>query len=140
MAINSSFTLSLGTGDGLTGNTSLIKQVTGLSYPTASSQSFSFPQLIGIDPPSAPAPTTRLAVPSGVSAVASTSGGSLTAATYFYVVTARNAVGETTGSTEVSAVITGTTGSVALSWTAVAGATSYRIYRGTSASGENAYF
>jgi hypothetical protein len=139
MAINSSFTLSLGSGDGLTGNTSLIKQVTGLSYPTASSQSFSFPQLIGVAPPSAPAPTTRLAVPSGVSATAS-AGGSLAAATYYYRVTALNAVGETIGSPECSITLTGINNAVALSWASVTGATGYRVYRGTSSFGEGVYY
>src|SRR5262249_18413054 len=46
---------------------------------------------------------------------------------------------ETLPSAEVSAV-TADNGSVALTWTAVPGATSYRIYRGDSAGGESLYF
>jgi hypothetical protein len=66
----------------------------------------------------------------------STSGGSLAAATYFYVVTAVDASGETTISNEVSIATTGSTSSVTLTWPVVAGATGYRVYRGTSAGTE----
>ncbi len=78
-----------------------------------------------------------------------TSGGAVTGLTngtaYYFVVTAVNAGGEGTLSSEVSATPqipapsapTGVTttissGSVALSWTAVSGATSYNIYRSTT--------
>lgn len=47
---------------------------------------------------------------------------------------------ETAASPEASAVTTGTTGSVALSWTAVPGATGYVVYRGSTAGGESAWF
>ncbi|GEM_PF-6663697 len=72
--------------------------------------------------------------------VASSSGGSLATGTYYYKITALDGVGETAGGTEASAAVTGPNGSVAISWTAVPGATSYRIYRGTSAGGENVYY
>jgi len=49
-------------------------------------------------------------------------------------------VGESASGREVSATTTGTTGSVALSWTAVPSATGYVVYRGTSASGESVFF
>jgi hypothetical protein len=67
----------------------------------------------------------------------STTGGTLAAATYYWKVTGKAANGETVGSNEVTATTTGTTSSQPLSWTAVGGATSYNIYRGTTAGGEN---
>ncbi len=72
---------------------------------------------------------------------ASTTGGTLAAATYYYKITALdNRGGETSASTEASVTTTGTTGSVAISWPGVNGGKSYRIYRGTSANGENVYY
>ena len=70
--------------------------------------------------------------------------------TYYYTVTALNIVGETAQSAEASAAATapagtaaapvvsiaGGSGFIKLSWPAVTGATSYSIYRGTSAGGE----
>ena len=70
----------------------------------------------------------------------SATGGTLAAGTYFYRVTALNATGETTGSPEISVTTTGTTGSVSLTWASVAGATKYRVYRGTAAGGESVYW
>jgi hypothetical protein len=78
--------------------------------------------------------------PAGLAAVGATTGGTLAAATYFYKVTALNAAGQTTGSNEVSVTTTGSTSSVVLTWTAVSGATSYRIYRGTAAGSESVYY
>jgi hypothetical protein len=49
-------------------------------------------------------------------------------------------VGESAASPEVNAVTTGTTGSVALSWTAVSGATGYVIYRGTASGSESVFY
>ncbi len=49
-------------------------------------------------------------------------------------------VQETATSAEVSAVTTGSTGSVALSWPAVSGASGYVIYRGTSAAAESVFY
>ena len=85
------------------------------------------------------APTGLLATP------ATTTGGTLTAATYYYVVTAlgiqgalntTNAV-ETIVSNEVDAVISGSLNSVSLTWSPVTGATGYNVYRGSSSGGEN---
>jgi hypothetical protein len=78
-----------------------------------------------------------LTPPSGLSATGSTSGGSFAAGTYFWVVTAVDANGETTKSNEVQAVLTGSTSSVALSWNGVDGATGYNVYRGTTTTNEN---
>jgi hypothetical protein len=62
------------------------------------------------------------------SAVAA-SGGTLASGTYYYKVTALNDLGETTASTEVSATVDGTTtNAVTVSWTAIPGATKYRVY------------
>jgi len=75
----------------------------------------------------------NLTTPTGVTATGSATGGTLAAASYFYRVSAVNAQGETLASTEVtSGALTGTTSSVALSWTAVPGATGYRVYRTTT--------
>ena len=75
----------------------------------------------------------NLTTPTGVTATGSATGGTLAAASYFYRVSAINAQGETLASTEVtSGALTGTTSSVALSWTPVTGATGYRVYRTTT--------
>jgi hypothetical protein len=61
--------------------------------------------------------------------------GAVPDASYRYKVTALNAGGESLGSTESDAVVVSGGGfgaSVALTWTAAAGATSYRIYRTTT--------
>ncbi|QQG44292.1 MAG: hypothetical protein HYW86_00005, partial [Candidatus Roizmanbacteria bacterium] len=69
------------------------------------------------------------------------SGGSLTANTYYFVVVAVDGAGGTTAkNTERSATVDGaTTDRVALSWNAVQGAVSYRIYKGTAAGEEDRY-
>lgn len=69
-----------------------------------------------------------------------TTGGTLAAATYYYVVTALTAAGETARSNERSIATTGTTSSNTVNWGAVAGATSYRVYRGATAGGEDTYY
>jgi peptidoglycan/xylan/chitin deacetylase (PgdA/CDA1 family) len=61
--------------------------------------------------------------PTLTSATSSTSGGTLADGSYYYVITAVNSRGETLASTERSATTSGTSGSVALSWPAVSGAT-----------------
>ncbi len=68
--------------------------------------------------------------------------------TYYYVVTAVSTAGESAASTQVSAVpqpstptnvtatpVVGTTGEITISWTPVAGATSYNIYLATPNNG-----
>lgn len=71
----------------------------------------------------------QLAPPTGLAATPSSSGGTLSSASYFYRVTAFGEFGETTGSEEVSAAVTGPAGSVALDWADVVGADGYRVYR-----------
>jgi hypothetical protein len=83
---------------------------------------------------------TALAAPGPITATPETTGGTLAAGEYFYKVTALNANGETTGSPEANATTTGATGSVQLTWTAITGATSYNVYRGTTAGGESVVF
>jgi|GEM_PF-1898452 hypothetical protein len=73
-------------------------------------------------------------------ATPSASGGTIAAGTYYYKITALNAAGESLPSTETSATTTGSTSSVVLTWTATAGATSYKIYKGSTAGGEANYF
>lgn len=82
----------------------------------------------GAGAPSAPtlnAPTTA------------TTGGTLAAGTYYYKITATNSTGESAGSNEVSQVTTGTTSTVGLTWSAVAGATGYKVYRATVSGGQS---
>ncbi|HVX12329.1 MAG TPA: DUF4214 domain-containing protein [Pirellulales bacterium] len=68
---------------------------------------------------------------------ASTTGGTLAAGTYYYVLTAVGPNGETAASGEVSITVTGATSSVTLNWNSVAGATGYKIYRGLAPGAEN---
>ncbi|HLK15384.1 MAG TPA: DUF6531 domain-containing protein, partial [Fimbriimonadaceae bacterium] len=75
-----------------------------------------------------------------LSGTTSTSGGTLATGTYYYEVSAIVGGTESTVASEISEAVTGPTGSVALAWHAVPGATSYRVYRGTSSGGENTYY
>lgn len=79
--------------------------------------------------------TPSVAPTMGTTSTAGT-GGTLAAATYFYKLTATNALGETTAGSEVSKTTTGTTSTVTIPWTAVAGATGYKLYRSTSTGAE----
>lgn len=81
--------------------------------------------------------TAGLSAPSGFSCSAVEGNGSLAANTYYYKITATNASGETLPSSEVSGTISGASGINQLSWSAVTGATGYKIYRGTAAGAEN---
>ena len=66
-----------------------------------------------------------------------TTGGTLPADTYYTKITAYTADGGTIGSNEVSTTTTGTTSSITHTWTAVAGATGYKVWRGTVSNGQN---
>lgn len=59
-------------------------------------------------------------------------GGTITAGTYRYVVTAINTNGETTASNEQSITTTGSTSTVTVTWAAVVGATGYKLYKTTA--------
>lgn len=77
----------------------------------------------------------QMSTPGGMSGTAGITGGSLTAGNYYYALVAVDIQGNTTtpgSQTGARNVASGTTGSVALSWGAVAGAASYRIYQGTT--------
>lgn len=63
-----------------------------------------------------------------------TTGGTITAGTYRYVVTAINAYGETKASNEQEVTTTGSTSTVTVTWGAVTGATGYKLYK-TAAGG-----
>lgn len=80
---------------------------------------------------------STMAAPVQSAAVPHTTGGTLGAATLYYVVTALGITGETLASNEQSAVTTGGTASVTLSWAAVPGATGYKIYKSTTPGAEN---
>lgn len=76
----------------------------------------------------------------GSPAASAVAGGNLTAAPYYYKITAINAQGETIGSGEVTATTASSNLSVTVTWTAVSGATGYKVYRGTVTNTENKYF
>jgi len=73
--------------------------------------------------------TALLAVPVLNSATGSATGGVLAANTYYYVICALNANGDTLVSNEVSVTVMGTTSSIKLDWNIVAGASGYKIWR-----------
>jgi len=77
----------------------------------------------------------------GVGAAAGTSGGSLADGAYYYVVTAVDPYGENKKSAEVCGVIVGGggNGKVTVTWSALAGASKYRVY-GRTTGAENLYF
>jgi hypothetical protein len=79
----------------------------------------------------------QLTPPSGLAVTASGTGGTLAAGGHYWVITAIDANGETTKSTEVNATTTGTTSSAVLTWNSTNGATGYKVYRGTTTTNEN---
>jgi hypothetical protein len=76
----------------------------------------------------------KLSPPVQAALATNTSGGTITAGTYRYVVTAINASGETIASNEQTIVTTGATSTVTVTWGAVTGATGYKLYK-TAAGG-----
>ncbi|HXE79122.1 MAG TPA: right-handed parallel beta-helix repeat-containing protein [Vicinamibacterales bacterium] len=84
-----------------------------------------------------------LATPSGVQASASSTAGALPAGTHYFKVVAIMMTGgspaTSKASAEVSASLTTSGRSALVKWNPVAGATSYRVYRGTRAGGQNVY-
>lgn len=74
--------------------------------------------------------------PATFNAVSATTGGTLAATTYYYKITALNAGGQTVGSNEIQATTTTATSTVALTWDQSLTATSYKIYRSSSAGTE----
>lgn len=85
--------------------------------------------------------TSSLATPSGLSGAPSSSGGSLSAGTYYAEVVAVDGSGNTTmASSEATATTTGSYGSILWTWSAVINAASYHLYVGTATGAETAYF
>lgn len=128
--------------DGISSNSGLAAgmRISGSGIPTNSTiSSFNATAIVISNAATATATGVSLTVfgaPIGLSAT-NTTGGALTANTsYFYVVTATGTQGDGEGETMVSPEATATTTatnlSVDLSWTALNGATGYKIYRGTS--------
>lgn len=72
---------------------------------------------------------TTLQDPTNLTAVPSSSGGTLSAGTYYYRVSAVNYRGETPALDVISATTTSNTSSVTLAFNAVSGAEYYRVYR-----------
>lgn len=97
-------------------------------------------ETVASDEIAATVPVQTLGAPTGLAGAEFASGGTLATNTYFYKVTALNENGETIGSAEISKAVTGPNGRVDLTWNAVAGASSYRIYRGTATGAQNLYY
>ncbi|WP_346924990.1 hypothetical protein [uncultured Arthrobacter sp.] len=76
------------------------------------------------------------AAPSITLGATATTGGTFAAGTYYWVVAATSASGDSLTSNEVSATVAAN-GTQVLDWTAVTGATGYKVYRGSSAGGQN---
>jgi hypothetical protein len=82
--------------------------------------------------------TTGILPPEVVEATPVGSWGALPPGTYYYVVTAYNATGETLASIEVSAAISAFSQDIEIFWSGVfPGTTGFRVYRGTSAGSED---
>lgn len=85
-----------------------------------------------------PYATAQLSPPFGLAATPVAGGGTFAANTYYWVVTAETALGETTASNEASAAIV-LNGSADLAWSLPGGTiTAVKVYRGTAAGAENA--
>lgn len=75
-----------------------------------------------------------------VSSATNTSGGTIAANTYYFMVAPVTSRGEQLASAEVSQVTTGSTSTITLSWADVREAYAYRIYCGTVSGGDNLTF
>lgn len=125
---NASGAAALQASDAITGNTSaVIKLLQGVTY--SGNLLEYIPQFV-----------IGVANPTGLQVTALTTGGTLAAATYFWVITALNASGQSMASNEVTATTTGSTSSATLGWNQMLGATSYRVWRGTTSGSENVYY
>lgn len=85
-----------------------------------------------------PVSSTYEPAPGGLAVAANVGGGTFAAGTYYWVVTATDASGETTASNEVSVAVA-LNGTATLTWPAdLPAATGYKVYRGTAPGAENA--
>ncbi|MCP4248526.1 MAG: hypothetical protein GY778_15870, partial [bacterium] len=75
--------------------------------------------------------TAGVADMTAATAIPSASGGGMVGGTYYYTVTAIGAAGETLGNETAGVPVSGPNGSVRLTWSPMAGAQSYNIYRST---------
>lgn len=91
---------------------------------------------------SAPITLSVITTPDAPVGTPSTTGGSVPADNYYFKVVATDSrSGATIAGPESAAVTTtGTTSSIALTWTASAGATGYRIYYSNTSGGQNSYY
>ena len=106
-----------------------------LSYKTMIYADSIFPHLVAmLGGTDTVTPLTATTLTLGATA---TTGGTLAAGATYWKVTATAAGGEGIGSNEVTATLTGATSSQPLTWTAVTGATGYKVYRGTAVGAEN---
>lgn len=80
---------------------------------------------------------TFLSPPILIESTPSAGGGTFTAGTQWYKVTAISANGETTASNEVFGSVSGSGEKITVSWNIVVGATGYKLYRGSVSGGEN---
>ena len=87
-----------------------------------------------------PDPSALLPAPSSDGGVGSAAGGTLPAATYYWVVTALNQWGETLGTAENSYVAGGATSKIVFTPVLPIGAVSFRVYIGTTPGSEQGYF
>lgn len=73
--------------------------------------------------------SNNLPAPTGLAGTVQSAGGTLSAATYQYVVSAISSTGESLGSAQQAVVVSvGTTNQITLTWNAVAGAIGYKVY------------
>lgn len=97
---------------------------------------------IFLNPGSSAHMSSLLTQPGAPTAVASTTGGTLLSGTSVYVakIVAVDAIGALSlvGTESSTTSVTGPTGSIAWTWTAVSGAVSYRIYTGHNGAGSEA--
>lgn len=80
--------------------------------------------------------TAGTAAPAITLGTTAATGGTFGAGTYFWVVSAISATGESIVSNEVTATLV-STGTQILNWTAITGATGYKVYRGSVSGAEN---
>ncbi len=81
-----------------------------------------------------------LATPAVAVLTPSEAGGTLAAGTYYIKVAAINENGVSIAGPESNAVIAGPTGSISVAYTAIPGATGYRVYVGTASGVQTGYF
>lgn len=83
-----------------------------------------------------PTAATPLAAPVATLGTKTNGGSGFAAGTYYWKVTAINDVGETVGSSELTATLA-LNDHQPISWLAITGATGYKLYRGTATGAEN---